>query len=157
MTARLDSQQVEVLGRNLLVTALVSSGLEVARPERDRGVDLIAYLDLEGEAFYALPLQMKAASQRVVTVQEKYRRLPWLHVVYAWHVREPAEARFFCLSPSEALDLATQLEWTETLAWTRDKSYTTNNPSARVLEAVAPYEMRGPEDWMQKVRGARAR
>ncbi len=95
---------------------------------------------------------MKAATQRVVTVQEKYRRLPWLHVVYAWHVREPARARFFCLSPSEALDLAVGLEWTNTLAWTRDGRYTTNNHFGRVLDAVAMYEMRTPADWMRKVR-----
>ncbi|MDP9496614.1 MAG: hypothetical protein M3P46_02925 [Actinomycetota bacterium] len=157
MSEPLDTQQVEVLGRNLLVTALVSSGLEVARPERDRGVDLIAYLDLEGEAFSALPLQMKAASGRVVSVDEKYRRLPWLHIVYAWHVREPAEARFFCLSPSEALDLAAQLGWMKTKAWSQGGRYAANNPSARVQEALAPYEMRTPEDWVRKVRGARAR
>ncbi len=142
----LDTQQVEVLGRNLLITTLVSSGLEVARPERDRGVDLIAYLDLAGEAFFALPLQMKAATQRVVSVDKKYERLPWLHIVYAWSVRDPAQAQFFCLSPTEALALATRLGWTETNAWTRDGRYATNAPSARVLEALQPHEMRTAED-----------
>jgi len=43
----MDSQTVEIIGRNYLVSRLVSDGLEVARPERDRGVDLIAYLDLD--------------------------------------------------------------------------------------------------------------
>jgi hypothetical protein len=31
-----DSQIVEIVGRNWLVTELYRSGLEVARPERDR-------------------------------------------------------------------------------------------------------------------------
>ena len=42
----MDSQVVEVLGRNRLVSDLLQAGLEVALPVRDRGVDLIAYADL---------------------------------------------------------------------------------------------------------------
>lgn len=45
----MDTQTVEIIGRNYLVSRLVSARLEVARPERDRGVDLIACVDL-GEA-----------------------------------------------------------------------------------------------------------
>lgn len=59
----LDAQQTEIVGRNLLISALVASGVEVARPERDRGVDLIAYLDLESErGFQAMPVQLKASA-----------------------------------------------------------------------------------------------
>jgi len=46
----MDSQQVEIIGRNWLVSELYRSGLEVARPERDHGIDLIAYLDLDQSA-----------------------------------------------------------------------------------------------------------
>lgn len=42
MPMALDSQSVEIIGRNFLVSQLVADGLEVTRPERDRGVDLIA-------------------------------------------------------------------------------------------------------------------
>lgn len=42
-----DSQVVELLGRNRLIDELLRAGLEVAVPERDRGIDLIAYLDLD--------------------------------------------------------------------------------------------------------------
>jgi hypothetical protein len=38
-----DSQTVEIIGRNFLVSQLVRDGVEVARPERDHGIDLIAY------------------------------------------------------------------------------------------------------------------
>ena len=41
-----DSQVIELLGRNRLVSELLRAGLEVAIPARDRGIDLIAYLDL---------------------------------------------------------------------------------------------------------------
>ena len=57
----LDSQQVELIGRNLLIAQLVADGLEVAVPTRDRGVDLIVYSDREEHGrFVAKPIQLKA-------------------------------------------------------------------------------------------------
>ena len=38
-----DPQVVEVLGRNLLVGVLLTEGVEVALPVRDKGIDLVAY------------------------------------------------------------------------------------------------------------------
>jgi len=63
MTRHLDSQVIELLGRNRLTDEILRSGLEVAHPIRDRGVDLIAYADLETNvpSFIARPVQMKAA------------------------------------------------------------------------------------------------
>ncbi len=73
----MDSQTVEIIGRNYLVSQLVSAGLEVARPERDRGVDLIAYVDLDeaGGGFVACPIQMKAATKASFAVDRKYEKL----------------------------------------------------------------------------------
>lgn len=45
--ATVDTQLVELAGRNWLASELLRAGLEVARPERDRGIDLIAYVDLD--------------------------------------------------------------------------------------------------------------
>ncbi|MFM9965462.1 MAG: hypothetical protein ACKV2Q_30110 [Planctomycetaceae bacterium] len=42
----LDTQVVELLGRQRLMGELLRDGLEVAVPARDRGVDLIAFADL---------------------------------------------------------------------------------------------------------------
>jgi hypothetical protein len=67
---------VEIIGRNYLVSMVVSDGLEVARPERDRGVDLIAYLDLdEARRFVACPIQMKAATTASFSLFSKYDAL----------------------------------------------------------------------------------
>ncbi|MHB2036215.1 MAG: hypothetical protein ACYCPW_05680 [Nitrososphaerales archaeon] len=44
----MDTQLVELAGRNWLTSELLKAGLEVARPERDRGIDLIAYVDRGG-------------------------------------------------------------------------------------------------------------
>jgi len=43
------TQVIELLGRNRLTDELLGAVLEVAIPERDQGVDLIAYLDLDPE------------------------------------------------------------------------------------------------------------
>ena len=72
----LDSQQIEILGRNLVKAALIEAGLEVSTPERDNGIDLIAYRwSLQGE-FTAVPLQLKAASAFSFGVDRKYERIP---------------------------------------------------------------------------------
>lgn len=44
----LDSQTVEIIGRNRLIHDLLLAQLEIALPLRDRGIDLIAYKD-QGE------------------------------------------------------------------------------------------------------------
>jgi hypothetical protein len=40
---RKDTQIVELAGRNRLASELQKANIEVARPERDHGVDLLAY------------------------------------------------------------------------------------------------------------------
>jgi len=54
----MDSQTIEILGRNRLVDELLVAGLEVATLLRDRGIDLIAYVDLAADAskFAAVPI-----------------------------------------------------------------------------------------------------
>ena len=43
MRGTVDSQLIEIIGRNRLINELLRGGLEVATPLRDRGIDLIAY------------------------------------------------------------------------------------------------------------------
>src|SRR5438876_7603876 len=44
---RVDTQIVELIGRHHLTAELLRAGLEVATPVRDRGIDLIAYADID--------------------------------------------------------------------------------------------------------------
>lgn len=71
-----DTQLTEIFGRNRLINDLLLSGVEVATPVRDRGVDLIAYVDLYEQIgrFAAVPIQIKAATQRSFTIDRKYER-----------------------------------------------------------------------------------
>jgi hypothetical protein len=44
----MEPQIVEILGRNRLIDELLRAGLEVATPERDRGIDLLVYKVIGG-------------------------------------------------------------------------------------------------------------
>jgi hypothetical protein len=149
----MDSQTVEIIGRNYLVSALVNDGLEVARPERDRGVDLIAYLDLdEARRFVACPIQMKAATAESFSLFSKYERIAQLLLVHVWHVHDPDQACAYALRYSEAKGVAEQMGWTETESWLCG-GYSTTRPSKRVLALLEPYRMK-PGDWHRKVKEA---
>lgn len=151
----MDSQAVEIIGRNYLVSALVSDGLEVARPERDRGVDLIAYLDLdEAGRFVACPIQMKAATTASFSLHCKYERIAQLLLVHVWYVTDPAQTCAYALRYDEAKGIADEMGWTRTESWRRG-GYSTTQPSQRLLTQLAPYRME-PKYWRRKVQEAGA-
>ena len=146
-----ESQRVEVLGRNLLVTELLRDGLEVAMPLRDRGIDLIAYLDLEVENFLACPIQMKAASSRTFSIDAKYARFPNLLLVHVWHVAGDETPVFYAMSYAEALDVAAAKGWTMTSSWTDRGYYANNQPGAELVSLLERHRMtRGR--WATKIR-----
>jgi hypothetical protein len=132
---------------------LVVDGLEVARPERDRGVDLIAYLDLdEAGRFVACPIQMKAATIASFSVFSKYERIAQLLLVHVWYANDPDQACAYALRYDEAESVADQMGWTGTDSWHRG-GYTTTRPSRRLQAILAPYRM-GPGEWRRKVQEA---
>jgi hypothetical protein len=147
----MDTQTIEILGRNRLVTELLIAGLEVALPLRDRGVDLIAYVDLAAVAssFVAVPIQMKAASTRAFSVDAKYAKISNLVIAYIWGLRAPEHAQTYALTHSEALGIAHAMKWTATASWAKC-GYTTSAPSERLCALLAPFIM-SPEAWREKV------
>jgi hypothetical protein len=147
-----DTQVVELLGRNRLIDELLRAGLEVAIPERDRGIDLIAYLDLDPNVgyFIARRIQMKVASQKSFSISRKYEKFPDLILAFVWHVRSASETCTFAISHPDALVIGTELGWTKTSSW-RDKGhYTTQKPSAQLLELLEPHRMSN-EAWRSLV------
>jgi hypothetical protein len=83
-----DKQVIEILGRNRLVDELLSAGLEVALPLRDRGIDLIAYAD-SGDGlpeFAARPIQMKAASCESFSLDSKYSKFHDMILAFIWNI-----------------------------------------------------------------------
>lgn len=147
----MDSQSIEILGRNRLLEELIRAGLEVAIPVRDRGVDLIAYADLESkvDSFVARPIQMKAASRRNFGVNMKYAKFPNLLLAHVWNLAMPKEIVTFALSYPEACAVADQMGWTTTASWASGR-YENTRPGAKLRALLEPYRMT-PERWWDRV------
>jgi hypothetical protein len=148
---------VELAGRNWLASELLRAGLEVARPERDRGIDLIAYLDLDERvsSFLACPIQMKAATGALFSLYPKYAKFPPLILAYVWNLGDSALTKCFALTYAEALGVADEMGWTKTDSWltggrNKHPGYSTTAHSSRLRALLTPFEM-NPDRWRLKV------
>ena len=143
-----DTQNVELAGRNLLATSLQLAGIEVARPERDHGIDLVAYLD-KG-SFQAVPIQLKVSSAEHFGVWPRYNEFPQLILVFLWRVHN--NPRFFALTQDQSLKVAETMGWTETRSFRGEISsgsagYGTRSPSKELRKILDSYEIKSPVDW----------
>ena len=154
--SKLDPQLVELVGRNWLTVQLLQAGLEVARPERDRGIDLIAYRDLdEKQQFLAYPIQMKAFLNEVFSIDPKYEKFPRLILAYVWNLADLTLTKCFALTFKEALQVADEMEYTKTASWltgarSGKRGYFTSAPSKQLKDLLSPFEMSSPEKWSSK-------
>lgn len=154
MAPKLDTQQIEILGRAALTAELMGDGLEVAKPDRDAGIDLIAF---SVKPWRAVPIQMKVATRASFSVHRKYERLDQLVMVYVWNAGRGADADFYAMSWATAREIADRLGWTSTESWTRDRrgnpergGYGTTRPSGRVRQEIETHLM-GPGKWADLV------
>jgi hypothetical protein len=152
MADKLDTQQIEILGRAALTAELMGDGLEVAKPDRDAGIDLIAFTV---NPWRAVPIQMKVATGAAFSVHRKYERLDQLVMVYVWNAGRGADADFYAMPWTTAKKIAERLGWTTTESWTREQrgnpdrgGYATTKPSARVREELEAHRM-GPGRWSE--------
>jgi len=146
-----DSQKVELLGRNRLIDELLRDNLEIALPIRDRGIDLIAYVD-SGEdvtAYAARPIQMKASWTRAFGIDRKYEKFPDLILAYVWHLDDRSRAVTYAMTFAEALGIADTMKWTATASWERG-GYSTSQPSAKLCELLEAFEMK-PGAWRSRL------
>ena len=103
MTNHLDTQQIELVGRAWLEARLIRAGFEVARPARDRGIDLIAFSDTASETFWACPIQLKAASAESFSLDRKYANRG-IVMAYLWDALS-IEPTLFLVPYEDALSL----------------------------------------------------
>ena len=157
LEVHLDSQVVEILGRQLLIEQLLRANIEVAEPIRDRGIDLIAYVDRgpEVSTFEARPIQMKASSARAWGINRKYAPFPGLLLAYVWNVATPAGMVVHAMTHLEAVGIAEQMGYASSPSWRDGGAYTTSNPSARLLALLEAHRMT-PERWREKLTRPRA-
>lgn len=151
---KLDTQVIELLGRYRLMSELLRAGLEVAVPNRDRGVDLIAYVDLESRAssFIARPIQMKTSSAEHFSIGKKYEKISGLIVAFVWHLEDPKRAVTYAMTYPEAIAIGDSMEWTSTSSWTAKGGYNTQRPGKKLVKLLEPHKMT-PEKWWNKVVG----
>ena len=157
---RTDSQVVELAGRSWLIAQLLQAGLEIARPERDRGIDLIAYLDLDETVgdFIACPIQVKAATSSTFSIDPKYEKFPRMLLTFVWNVSDSQRTTAFALTYQEALAIADKMEWTKTDSWGtggkhRRRGYTVTSvgEKSELRSLLEDHRMTTPEQWKQKV------
>ena len=155
---KIDTQVVELIGRNRLVSELLRAGLEVAIPARDRGIDLIAYADLSMDVkqFVARPIEMKAASHSSFSINRKFKRVADLIIAYVWHLEDPSQAVTYALTWNETIKVARKMGYTRTDSWKKEDSYATNAPGVELRKLLLPYEMT-PEKWRIKIVGRRTK
>ena len=150
----LDTQTLELIGRHRLANELLRAGLEVALPLRDRGVDLIAYADIDKQAgcFVARPIQMKAASQRSFGRWRKYERIHDLIVAFVWNLDGKGEPETYALTCAELATVGDAMRWTTTASWVDDGAYTTTRPGEKLCALLQPYLMT-PAKWRARIVG----
>ena len=144
MLAEPSSKWVEPAGRNWLTAELFQAGLDVARPELDWGIDLIAYRHQDARRSY-LPIQIKAATVASFSLDSKYQRIPGLTIAYIWNLRDYAHTRCFALSYAQALQIMKERGHTTTNSWRRG-AYSTSTPSEEERTLLARFEM-SPRKW----------
>ncbi|HVV65896.1 MAG TPA: hypothetical protein VHC42_10530 [Rhizomicrobium sp.] len=135
----LDSQQKELLGRAALEACLIKNGFEVARAHRDKGIDLIVFLDEPRRPFVARPIQLKASSGARFGLERKYARMTGLILAYAWNIQDAP--RFFLMRYDEAESLM-PAEAKETSSWKNGGYSWPKAPEGIRLKLEKDYENR---------------
>jgi len=135
----LDTQSIEIIGRGRLVEQLLLGNVEVAVPTRDRGIDLIAYLDL-GVSFVACPIQLKAATGRAFSISGKYAKFPSLIHAFVWNITGE-KTEIYALTQLQAIEVAEQMGYTKTQSWLEDERYAVTKISDGLLDRFQPYLM----------------
>ena len=149
----MNSQIVELIGRNWLVNELLRANLEVALPLRDRGIDLIAFADLytHVQSFIARPIQMKAASNKSFGIHKKYAQFPNLILAYVWYLNDPSKTFTYGLTYEEAVEVADEMGYTKTPTWLEEGAYSNQKPGEKLLNLLEPHKMSPPQKWWDKI------
>jgi len=152
MEITLDTQTIELVGQHRLASELLLAGLEVGFPARDRGIDLIAYVDRHQSGFIAKPIQMKAASRRSVGIWKKCEKTQELIIAFVWHVDGASPPETYALTYQESLAVADTMGWTKERTWTTKGRWDNTNPGKTIRKLLEPHRMT-PEKWWEKVTG----
>ena len=149
-----DTQLIELAGRHWLIGQLLTFGLEVADPIRDRGVDLIVYED-RADTFRAVPVQLKVASHRAFGIHRKYDKTRDLLLAYIWNIRPGETPSAYVLRLDEAIALGDEMGYTKTPSWAKG-AYTTTKPSMKLIKKLERFAS-SADRWRMLLQRGRAR
>jgi hypothetical protein len=145
-SADLDSQQVEILGRNIVKGAIIEANLEVATPERDNGIDLIMFRWSHAGEFRARPIQIKAASKFSFGMDRKYEKIPGLIMVFVLACRKPCR-EVYAMTYRQMVGVGRAMGWTKTDSWKERDGYSTRHLSPKLKGLLRPYLMNSQKKW----------
>jgi len=146
-----DTQITELAGRHYLISQLLAGGVEVASPVRDRGIDLIAYVDRVNDQpeFFACPIQLKANIEARFGIGKKYEKVRNLLMVYAWKVSTPVP-ELYALTYQEVVELLESRNHTKTQSWIKEGGGYSLNVNDTWREILQPFRMK-PEAWQDTI------
>lgn len=145
----MDSQTIDLLGRNRIVDELLQAGLDVALPVSPRGVDLIVYAHGEDGAFVACPVQLRASTGRKFTIDHTNEKMPNLIYAFVWGVGTDKVATY-ALTHREMLRVGESTGYS--LMQSTQRALYENSPSRSLLDELERYRMT-PELWRRKLSG----
>ena len=113
---RVDTQLIELAGRNRLVESIIAADLEVALPVRDDGADLIVYSRKNDGVFSARPVQLKTSTRpRFAVDRNKYEGRQGLIMAYVWG---EDRSTIYVLAYDPDIDyIARKMGWDKTDSW----------------------------------------
>ncbi len=141
---KIDSQQVELVGTSLFEAELTRKGFEVAKPRRDRGVDLVIYTSDPSEPFRAVPVQLKVSTTTAFSLDRKYTTFTGLVIGYVWDIH--TTPRFFLLTYPEAAAVAGE-QALSTPSWEKSGYYAEGPITKKRLALLEAYENRW--EWLR--------
>ena len=149
--SKLDPQQVEIVGKHVLIANLIAAGIEVAEPIRDRGIDLIAFVEgKNGGTFNACPIQLKASTNQVFGLDRKYENSHSLRIVFVWEATVPKDSELYSLTYEEAERILHIMEYDLTDSWEKGR-YVSTKPSRKLKELLKAHRVNEPKEWLAKL------
>lgn len=97
----MNEHAIEHVARCWLEARLLRLGFQVARPAYDRGIDLIVFLDDPLAPFHAIPVQIKAATERRFNVHRSLCNRG-IVMAYIWYALSDSPA-LYLVAHDEAL------------------------------------------------------
>jgi hypothetical protein len=103
-----------------LVNQLFAAGIEVAIPMRDRGIDLVAYIDRDARSYVSRPIQLRAFRKEGIKLDRKHAAFPGLILALVCFIDDPKRTAIYALPYREAVQV---IDERGLLKWNKRQSY----------------------------------